>query len=98
MRMDWTIMWTIIGVNIALSALIGTFILWAFNKLDSDIQSFKSEVHQRFSYLKDDIKDIRDDIKDIRKEVSRIDKEVAIITATLRFNGFDLDRHRAEGE
>lgn len=31
-------------------------------------------------------------------KITRIDKEVAVITATLQFNGFDLTRHKAEGE
>lgn len=51
-----------------------------------------------FEKIQLEIKEIKDDIRDMRKDISRIDKEVAVITATLRFNGFDLDRHKAEGE
>lgn len=50
------------------------------------------------SGLKKDIKDIHEDLNEIRKDISRIDKEVAVITATLKFNGYDLSRHKAEGE
>lgn len=50
------------------------------------------------SGVKKSIKEIHDDLKDIRKDIARIDKEVGIITATLKFNGYDLSRHRAEGE
>lgn len=31
-------------------------------------------------------------------KITRIDKEVAVITATLKFNGYDLTRHKVEGE
>jgi septal ring factor EnvC (AmiA/AmiB activator) len=63
-----------------------------------EIKKENSQTENSFNELKADIREIRSDIREIRKDVSRIDKEVGIITATLRFNGFDLDRHQAEGE
>lgn len=50
------------------------------------------------SGIKKDIKEIHEDLKEIRKDLARVDKEVAIITATLKFNGYDLSRHKVEGE
>lgn len=44
------------------------------------------------------ISTVKKDLKDVEKTVIQIDKEVAIITATLKFNGYDLSRHKAEGE
>ncbi len=41
---------------------------------------------------------MKQEMKEIRRDIANIDKEVAVITATMRFNGFDLDRHKAEGE
>ena len=36
--MDWTQTFTIIGVNIALIAMMATLVIWAVNKLDSDVK------------------------------------------------------------
>ena len=55
-------------------------------------------VESKFTNIENNLREIRDDIKEMRKDISRLDREVGIITATLRFNGFDLDRHKAEGE
>lgn len=56
--------------------------------------SHHKEVELRFQ----NFETMKDDIKEIRKDLSRMDREIAVITATLRFNGFDLDRHKAQGE
>lgn len=37
-------------------------------------------------------------ISKMEDKITRIDKDVAVIVATLQFNGFDLTRHKAEGE
>jgi hypothetical protein len=43
-EMDWTQVLTIIGVNIALIAALATLIIWAVNKLDSDVKSMGSDM------------------------------------------------------
>lgn len=53
---------------------------------------------ERFKNLKNDIREIRDDMKEMRKDLSRLDREVGIITGTLKFNGYDLQRHKVEGK
>ena len=77
-------------------ALIAMFYRMGSNHKEIDL--FFKHVDQRFENIDKDLQEIRTDIKDIRKDISRIDREVGIITATLRFNGFDLARHKAEGE
>lgn len=62
------------------------------------IGSHHTEIKLRFDRLEGEILEVKQDIKEIRKDVSRLDREIGIITATLRFNGFDLDRHKVEGE
>lgn len=37
--MDWIQVATIIGANIAILAVISTLIVWAVNKLDTDVKS-----------------------------------------------------------
>lgn len=37
--MDWTQTLTIIGVNLALIGVMITLIVWAVNRIDSDVQS-----------------------------------------------------------
>lgn len=37
--MDWPQVFTIVGVNIALIAAMVTLVVWAVNKLDSDVKS-----------------------------------------------------------
>lgn len=44
MQLDVNTVLTIVGVNIAMMAFVGAFILWAFNKLDSDIKSLGAEI------------------------------------------------------
>lgn len=65
-----------------------------FQHLEEEIKNIRED----FRDIREDIREIREDIREIRKDLSRLDREVGIITATLRFNGFDLDRHKAQGE
>jgi hypothetical protein len=37
--MDWTMITTILGVNVAMIAFIAGFIFWIFNKLDADVNA-----------------------------------------------------------
>lgn len=37
--MDWLQVVTIIGVNLAVLAILSTLIIWAVNKLDTDVKS-----------------------------------------------------------
>lgn len=37
--MEWDQIWTIIGVNIALAAIIITAVIWAVGKIDTDVKS-----------------------------------------------------------
>jgi archaellum component FlaC len=55
-------------------------------------------IDERFAKMDLDFREIKKDIIFIRTELSNLDKQIAVITATLRFNGFDLDRHKAAGE
>lgn len=41
---DWNQIIAIISVNIAVMAIFGTFVLWAFNKLDGDIKSLSNKL------------------------------------------------------
>jgi uncharacterized protein YoxC len=66
--MDWIQVWTIIGVvggiNIAIAAIFGTFLIWAFNKLDGDIKAIDG-----------DLKTIDTDMKTwMRHSTSRMDQ------------------------
>lgn len=60
--------------------------------------SHHTEMKLRFDRLEGEMLEVKQDIKEIKKDMSRFDREVGIITATLKFNGFDLSRHRVEGE
>lgn len=42
--MDWIQVATIIGVNIAVFAVLATLIVWAVNKLDADVKSLNTDV------------------------------------------------------
>ena len=42
--MDWTMLLTFIGVNVALFGALATLIIWVVNKLDSDIKSLGSRL------------------------------------------------------
>lgn len=84
-----------IGSGIFL-ALLGMF--YKMGSHHKEIELCFKNIDQRFENVGKEMKDIKDDIKEIRKDISRLDREVGVITATLRFNGFDLDRHKAEGE
>ena len=77
-------------------ALLGMFYRMGINQ--GKIEEKFHHIDLQIKELKEDIREMREDIREIRKDVSRLDREVGIITATLRFNGFDLDRHKAEGE
>lgn len=68
-----------------------TLMLLMWHSLNSKIEKVDESLCKRIDKLEDEL-------GFIRKEVVSLDKEVAIITATLRFNGFDLDRHLASGE
>lgn len=35
--MEWTQVWTIIGINIAVLGILATLIIWSVNKMDADI-------------------------------------------------------------
>jgi hypothetical protein len=37
--MEWTLVFTVIGVNVALMAVVITVVVWAVNKLDADIKT-----------------------------------------------------------
>jgi len=63
-----------------------------------EIQLSFKHIDERFIGIDKRFENIEIDIRDMKKDLSRLDKEIGIITATLRFNGFDLDRHKAEGE
>lgn len=89
-RFSQLMMW-IIGIQT-------TVIMTAFGGMWMSLNKRFEDVDKRFQSMANDMKEIKDDIKEMRKDVSRIDKEVAVISATLRFNGFDLDRHKVEGE
>ncbi len=42
--MEWIQVLTIVGVNIALIASMSTLMIWAINKLDSDIKDIGSKI------------------------------------------------------
>lgn len=42
--MDWIQTITIIGVNVALVAMIATLVIWAVNKLDADVKAISSRM------------------------------------------------------
>ena len=42
--MDWTQILTIAGINIALIAAMSTWIVWAINKVDSDVKGISSRM------------------------------------------------------
>jgi len=44
MNMDWLQVATIVGVNITLIAVMITLVIWAVNKLDSDIKGLGSRL------------------------------------------------------
>jgi len=68
--MDWAMVWTIIGVNIAVTALMGGFMLWAFSKLDNDIKAQNTK-------LDNDIKSISTDLKnDMRSQEERLNAQL----------------------
>ena len=42
--MDWGMVFTIIGVNIALIGLMATLVVWAINKIDSDVKTIATRL------------------------------------------------------
>ena len=42
--MDWIQVATIIGVNVAVFAVLATLIIWAVNKLHADVKSLNTDV------------------------------------------------------
>ncbi len=60
--------------------------------------SHHKEIELCFKHIDERFTGIETDIREMKKDLARIDKEVAVITATLQFNGYDLTRHKAEGE
>lgn len=68
---NWEMVTTIIGTNIGLVAVIGGFIFWAFNKLDSDIKSMSNR-------LDGDIKAIGAKLDSgLQAQAARIDQQSA---------------------
>ena len=86
---------TILGSGI-LGALLGLF--YRAGQHHKEIQLRFERLENEIKEIRDNMKEMRSEIKEIRRDIAHLDKEVAVITATLRFNGFDLDRHKAEGE
>ncbi len=77
-------------------AFLGMFYKMGSHHKEMEL-NFK-HIDRRFEGIDKRFENIEIDIRDIKKDLSKLDKEIGIITATLRFNGFDLDRHKAEGE
>lgn len=90
--------WRIIQIAMWMFGIQTTIILTVLGGMCHFFNKKFESVDQRFDKIDQDFKRIDQDFKEIRKDISSIDKEVAVITATLHFNGFDLDRHKAEGE
>ncbi len=42
--MDWSQVWTIIGINLAIFGALATLIIWTVNKLDTDIKGVGSQL------------------------------------------------------
>lgn len=42
--MDWTQVFAIVGINLAIFALMATLIIWAVNKMDSDIKTIATRM------------------------------------------------------
>jgi len=49
--MDWAMILTIAGINIALFGALATLTIWAVNKLDSDIKGMGSKMDSLTSRL-----------------------------------------------
>ncbi len=66
--MEWTQTLTIIGVNIALITMMATLVIWAINKMDSDVKSVMNRMDghaQRIDQLYHMFIDL---VKDKKKE------------------------------
>lgn len=81
-----------------LISFIGSGIFLSLLLMFYRMGSHHKEIELCFKHIDERFTGIETDIREIKKDLSRIDKEVAIITATLKFNGYDLQRHKAEGE
>lgn len=86
---------TFFGSTLFLSTLA---VFFRLGHNQGNIESAFKRNDEKFEAMEKRLDRIETDIHEMRKDVARIDKEVAIITATLRFNNFDLDRHKVEGE
>lgn len=77
-------------------ALMGMF--YRLGSFHTELALNFKAIDVRFKAIDDRLSSIELDIKEIRRDITRMDKDIAVITATLRFNGFDLERHKVEGE
>lgn len=75
-------------------AILFSLMMFMWHAINSKIENVEKHIDR----LETKMDRLETKMDKFNEKLTSIDKEVSIITATLKFNGFDLDRHKASGE